>query len=236
VEIKPTGRKVKCSRCATLWEVYPEFVPEHENDIIELEVVGGGTPPPVAEPPPPPPPLESIPHDTAQFERELVQAEQSAVTVTAKRAKRKRAPWWIKTAATVAALQCVAMLWLSHVLTWNRMPVLESLYEMAGLHRTETVQLADVSVAVAEERKKQYLIVDGKLKNLTKAEIPAPVLQITLLNKLGKERLQKQFSKEGAVLEAGKTLPFHTKIPLHGMIPAHVRLDIGQGMELWLRK
>jgi len=190
----PAGRRVRCAKCGHSWHQDP---PVGETE-VESELEGEAAP------------AESAP----AFGR---RAEPAAVDEAF---VEKRAPGmgrlalvggWLGLLVVILLIGWAAVSYRQDVATlW---PQSATLYSALGLPvNVHGIAFTDVSYHRETEDKQTVLAVTGKLVNVSGHELAVPRIRVTLTGEDGRELYHWDFTPDVAVLRAGQSVNFLTRL------------------------
>ena len=196
---QPPGRRVRCAKCGHSWhqaapvaEVEAEVAPE-----VEVE------PPPVQAAPAP------APKTRAQAAPEAAEAPPAKRGFAMDRLA--LAGGWLGLAVVVLLIGWAAVSYRQQVAAlW---PQSATLYAALGLPvNVHGIAFTDVSYHRESEDKQTVLAVTGKLVNVSGREIAVPPVRVTLTGEDGRELYHWDFTPDVAVLRAGQSVDFQTRL------------------------
>lgn len=204
----PAGRRVRCAKCGHSW---------HQD-------------PPVAEPEP-----EIEEQSVAVPERATPAAFEAAAPVAeaAEAAPRARARWmdrlavaggWLGLVIVILVIGWAAVSYRQQVATlW---PQSATLYSALGLPvNARGIAFTDVTYHRETEDRQTVLAVTGKLVNISGREIAVPQVRVTLTGDDGRELYHWDFTPDVAVLRAGQSVDFLTRLSSPPDAARHLKLQ-----------
>lgn len=188
---QPSGRRVRCAKCGHSWHQAPP-VADAEADIEA-------------------PPAEAAPAPRSRAEP----APEAAEAPPAKRGvamdRLALAGGWLGLVVVVLLIGWAAVSYRQEVATlW---PQSATLYAALGLPvNVHGIAFTDVSYHRESEDKQTVLAVTGKLVNVSGREIAVPPVRVTLTGEDGRELYHWDFTPDVAVLRAGQSVDFQTRL------------------------
>lgn len=147
------------------------------------------------------------------------------------------APGWMKIAAAAAFLfviGSVPFFFYQDVL--QKFPISEKVYGKLGIFTTKGVGLEAVALQeIVDDKGAEARLLRGKLVNTTQQARTLPHLRIKVLDKENGVLQTFTLQSSGEVLKPGEVFDFSNKIPELPKEALAVTLDIGNGLELFLR-
>lgn len=206
----PAGRRVRCAKCGHAWHQDPPVAEAEVEVEPEAEVET-----PLAEPPPAP---RSRAEPATEADVAFVRTQGSAMDRLA------LAGGWLGLVlvilligwATVSYRQEVATLW----------PQSATLYSALGLPvNARGIAFTDVSYHRETEDKQTVLAVTGKLINISGRELAVPPIRVILTGEDGRELYHWDFTPDVAVLRAGQSVNFLTRLSSPPGAARHLKLQ-----------
>ena len=188
---QPSGRRVRCAKCGHSWHQAP---PVAEADV------------------------EAQPAEAAPAPAPRTRAEPAPEAAEAPPAKRgfamdrlALAGGWLGLVVVVLLIGWAAVSYRQEVATlW---PQSATLYAALGLPvNVHGIAFTDVSYHRESEDKQTVLAVTGKLVNVSGREIAVPPVRVTLTGEDGRELYHWDFTPDVAVLRAGQSVDFQTRL------------------------
>ena len=230
--VPPAGRKVRCNRCAHVWFQLPVAESAAEPDASPLTASASAdsvesAPPPPAPAASPEPAPEFTPESMPDFDAML---GNNATPAAAQPSKGVNA-WAV--AAMILVLLLGALVVYEAPL---RNMGLDSAYRLAGLHQTDGIELQKLLIQKTGSRRQPKILVQGELFNTGSVTRHVPVIRMQLLNKDGKVEDTVQYQQKDMEIDPDAAIPFSAELQTKGKDVASVRVDIGNPLELSLRK
>lgn len=229
--VPPAGRKVRCAKCSHTWHVLPSDADE---------------PPPLAAPAPaapaPEPAISAPAPSTDEPMQPIAEWDDGDMpkiafgsAAPAPQEKAPMDPGVFKLAAMafgIAAFVFGAWVFSDKL---SGMPVLSSLYEMAGITATDGLVLGKVNVQVLPGRKENSYFITGTIQNKAENNRIVPILRISLKDAQNNIVHYVNYPGEGLSLEPGKSVPFSAEIKNRSPRVTHVDIDLGNTIQLSMR-
>ncbi|MBM3569627.1 MAG: DUF3426 domain-containing protein [Alphaproteobacteria bacterium] len=195
----------------------PEPLPELPA-MPELPAEPEPPPEPEPEPPPPepepePPPPEPKPEDIEPRPRKTPAKKPPKAKETKPRGS---LAWigWVIVGVVIAGLLAGVVFMRNFIVLY--LPQAEPVYEALGLTVKlpgHGLKLDKIRSSVAREGDVLILIVEGEVENSSDETQPVPRIKVTLFDRSGREVYFWTFAVDAAELEAGKSVPFATRLP-----------------------
>lgn len=190
--LRPTGRNVKCGRCAHVWAAPPPPEPEQ---VVEPQPV-------VAEP----------------LVRERPERKTARRNLPALPRKRRRRGARVAAVVVVLLVVATAGLWFGRAQVVGVWPGAEQLYLAVGPSAEEEL-LPGAGLRIEQPRARQeeedgtpYLIIDGEVVNEVAETRPVPEMVLVLLD--GQQNVVQEwpFATDVVELRAGERVAFSTRL------------------------
>lgn len=191
--LRPSGRNVKCGRCAHVWSAPPP-PPEEEPAAVTEPVVETPIKPERREP-------------------------RTRANLPALPQKRRRRGGRVVLLVVVLAAVVAAGLWFGRDALIGAWPAAERIYAAVGLVATEA-PLPGAGLRIEQPRARQeedsgtpYLVIDGEVVNEVDETRPVPEMVLVLLD--GQQNVVQEwpFATDVVELRAGERVAFSTRLP-----------------------
>lgn len=116
-------------------------------------------------------------------------------------------------------------------------PVMPWAYDLMGLPRTDGLALSDVVLRQRPLRNKTRYIVEGNIVNESDGVRAIPVLRVAIVDKNGEWLASREY-QASATIKPGELFPFKASNLETTFVDRvdHLQVDLGNGVELMLRK
>lgn len=226
----PAGRRVRCAKCGHSWHQHPPVAEaEPQAEAPPAPPTPEPEEPAAAEPEAPEPPPEPEPSPAkAEDATEAAEPPEPAEAVPQEPARSINrlavAGGWLGLVVVILVIGWAAVSYRQQVATlW---PQSATLYSALGLPvNARGIAFTDVSYHRETEDKQSVLAVTGKLVNISSRELAVPPVRVTLSDAKGRELYHWDFTPDVAVLRAGQSVGFLTRLSSPPDAARHLKLE-----------